>query len=151
MGMLGWVAVAATAGPSAASLTVDLSHLPPGKRISAVRYAVGSGGYNSTTGQCLVRGLGSSRICCGPSVDTALQPCGPERCPIKASGLPARPFFAAVDKATGQCKCFAPQRCDGTVAQKHDDSAAGSPPSLPASVADIEDGFYPTEERSQLS
>ena len=62
----------------------------------------------------LQRSLGSSRICCGPHVDTALQPCPMSRCPIKASGpgaLPASPFFAAID-ASGRCACFAPQVCD---------------------------------------
>ena len=37
-----------------------------------MRYATGSGGYNSTTGQYLERGLGSSRVCCGPTVDPTL-------------------------------------------------------------------------------
>lgn len=114
MGLTGWIAVAATAGATKGELLVDLSAVPAGKTISAVRYAAGSGGYNSTTGQFLERGLGSSRVCCGPTVDPTLEPCPPERCPIKADGagnLPATPFFASVTKA-GKCKCFAPQVCD---------------------------------------
>ena len=115
MGLRGWVAVAAVAGPTSSSLRVDLSHLPDGARVAAIRYAAGAGGYNSTTGERVFFGLGSSRMCCGPTVDTALQPCAPASCPIKASGpgsLPASPFFAAVD-AAGHCACFEPQRCGG--------------------------------------
>ena len=92
LGLTGWVAVAAVAGPTPSTLTIDLAGLEarglsrPGTQISAIRYAAGAGGFNSTTGQPLVRDLGSSRLCCGPSVDTALEPCPPERCPIKSSG-----------------------------------------------------------------
>ena len=114
MGVRGWVPVAAKAGPTPGTLTVDLGSLPAGSKLAAVRYAVGSGGYNSSTGERLDRGLGSSRICCGPRVDTALQPCKPEHCPIKASGpgsLPASPFFAAIDWKKRRCQCFAPQEC----------------------------------------
>lgn len=114
MGVTGWVAVAAKAGAAPNTLEVDLATLPAGARVAAVRYGVGSGGYNSTTGDYLVRSLGSSRVCCGPHVDPALEPCAPESCPIKATGdgaLPAVPFFAAITKA-GVCSCFSPQVCD---------------------------------------
>ena len=120
MGLTGWHAVAARAGGAKNQLIVDLGHvgLGPGQTVSAIRYGAGSGGYNSTTGEYLVRELGSSRICCGPHVDPMLEPCGPERCPIMSSGssagsarLPATPFFARVTKG-GKCKCFAPQVCD---------------------------------------
>ena len=116
MGMTGWHAVAAKPGATPNELVVDLSHidLTGGKQISAIRYGAGAGGYNSTTGNYLVRKLGSSRICCGPHVDPMLEPCGPERCPIKSSGvlrLPASPFFASVTKV-GKCQCFKPQVCD---------------------------------------
>ena len=151
MGVRGWHAVAATPGPRPNTLTVDLSHLPAGASVAAVRYAAGSGGYNSSSGRYAVRGLGSSRVCCGPKVDTALQPCGPERCPIKASGpgsLPAAPFFAAVSKDSGRCSCFAPQSCGGAPAtsmatltasgshepprlQPHDDTAVRASHSAP--------------------
>jgi hypothetical protein len=115
----GWHAVAATPGPTDDELIVDLSHINlTGARVSAIRYGSGSGGYNSSTGQYLVRALGSSRICCGPHVDPMLEPCGPERCPIMSSGtsvgsvrLPATPFFARITK-DGSCKCFVPQECD---------------------------------------
>ena len=114
MGVRGWVPVAASVGPTLDTLTVDLGGLPTGSKVAAVRYAVGSGGYNSSTGERLDRRLGSSRICCGPHVDTALQPCKPENCPIKASGpgsLPASPFFAAIDWKRRRCQCFSPQEC----------------------------------------
>ena len=123
MGLSGWIAVAAKHGaPSSANrasnqLVIDLSSVPAGKSISAIRYASGSGGYNSTTGEYLVRKLGSSRLCCGPTVDPAFEPCGPERCPIMSIGqagkslpLPATPYFARITSA-GSCKCFAPQQC----------------------------------------
>ncbi len=63
MGLTGWVAVAATTKQPKAQqgeLLIDLSAIPLGKTISAVRYGAGSGGYNSTTGQYLARGLGQS-------------------------------------------------------------------------------------------
>ena len=76
-----------------------------------------SGGYDDRTGEYLNARLGSSRVCCGPKRDPALQPCAPESCPLKASGpgtLPAAPFFAAIewDGDVGKCSCFAPQVCD---------------------------------------
>lgn len=115
MGVTGWHAVAATPGKTPNTLRVDLSHLPAGAVVRAVRYAAGSGGFNSTTGNYANR-LGSNRICCGPAVDLALEPCPPARCPIKAGVgaqvLPAVPFFAAVTRS-GACKCFNPQVCDG--------------------------------------
>ena len=74
MGVRGWVPVAATAGPTKNTLVVDLSHLPEGATVSAIRYGAGSGGYNATTGEYLDRGLGKSLVCCGPHVDIALQP-----------------------------------------------------------------------------
>ena len=61
MGLTGWVAVAASVKqPNArlGELIIDLSGVPVGQTISAVRYGAGSGGYNSTTGQYLARGLG---------------------------------------------------------------------------------------------
>ena len=114
MGVTGWVAVAAVLGSTPNTLLVDLSQLPAGSIVRAIRYGAGSGGYNATNGDYNDRSLGSSRICCGPSVDPALEPCPPANCPIKASGdaaLPAVPFFAAVTQA-GKCKCFKPQVCD---------------------------------------
>jgi hypothetical protein len=74
MGVRGWVPVAATAGSTNNTLVVDLSHLPEGASVSAIRYGAGSGGYNATTGEYLDRGLGKSLICCGPHVDIALEP-----------------------------------------------------------------------------
>ena len=73
-----------------------------------------AGAFNASTGEHVYFGLGSSRMCCGPSVDTALQPCPPQSCPIKASGhgaLPAAPFFAALTD-DGVCECAAPTVCD---------------------------------------
>ena len=103
-----------------------MSGLPPGE-IKLIRYAAGAGGYNSSVGTTHGgsfngNGLGQTRICCGPKVDVGTQPCGPERCPIKATvskggilkHLPAAPFFAALDAETGRCSCFAPQSCDDT-------------------------------------
>jgi hypothetical protein len=123
MGVLGWVAVAATQGATPDTLTVDLSGLKATDTVSAIRYGVGGVGYGKFSGAATRSGnanaftstVGTTRLCCGPFVDTALQPCGPERCPIKASGpnaLPAAPFFAAVNGKTGKCTCFAPQVCN---------------------------------------
>lgn len=130
MGLTGWLPVVAKPGPTPSELVVDLTMVPAGAAVSAIRYAAGSGGYNRTTGRPLARELGSNRICCGPKVDTALEPCEPERCPIKTSGtsasdgvvggdaknglglqLPAPPFFASISRA-GKCRCFLPQVCD---------------------------------------
>ena len=120
MGLTGWHAVTAKANTKTNELVIDLSNinLTDDKGVSAIRYGVGSGGYNSSTGRNLARSLGSSRICCGPFVDPMLEPCAPESCPIMSSGstvgsvrLPASPFFARITKE-GKCKCFDPQSCD---------------------------------------
>jgi hypothetical protein len=131
MGVTGWRAVVGRAGPSPNTLIIDLSQINPDGRhvnrsdvlsarthatddaaaaaaavavplvITAIRYAAGAT-------------FNHSRICCGPHVDVTREPCAPESCPIKATGLntlPASPFFAQV-LGTGKCKCFAPQTCD---------------------------------------
>lgn len=119
MGVTGWRAVVGRAGPSPNTLLIDLSQLDGGQHgngsgwdsgdgrgaappvITAIRYAAGAT-------------FNHSRICCGPHVDVTREPCAPESCPIKATGLntlPASPFFAQV-LSTGKCKCFAPQTCD---------------------------------------
>lgn len=106
-GVRGWVPVAATSGPAPHQVTVDLSHLPAGSVPTALRYASGTGGYGSPGGH-------DNRMCCGPSLDTALAPCPPASCPIKATGpntLPAAPFVAAIQN--GRCTCLPPQVCDG--------------------------------------
>jgi hypothetical protein len=61
--------------------------------LKALRYGVGSGGYNATTGQFMDRGLGSSRLCCGPRVDPALQPCSLERCPFRLKWVRAEDWY----------------------------------------------------------
>jgi hypothetical protein len=107
-GVPGWAAVRAVAGPARNQVTVDLSHLPAGSMPTALRYASGTGGYGSPGGH-------DNRMCCGPSLDTALAPCPPGSCPLKATGLntlPAAPFLAAIDASTRACKCLPPQVCD---------------------------------------
>ena len=103
MGYTGWRAVVAKAGSAPNELVIDLAQLglTPAPTILAVRYAAGEG-FNNT------------RMCCGPLVDTRLQPCPMQSCPLKATGLntlPAVPFFAEVT-AAGKCACFSPQVCD---------------------------------------
>ena len=112
MGTRGWAAVVARPGAAPNTLVVDLSALQLGERgaaVRAVRYASGSGGFNSSTGEV----TGHDRLCCGPTVDVTRAPCPLAACPLKATGLnalPAAPFFAEVQG--GRCRCFAPQQCD---------------------------------------
>jgi len=101
----GWVAVNAYTGPGQHAITVDLSPLN-GLRPTAVRYAAGGSGQGAPF---------NARICCGPTVDVTLEPCAPESCPLKATGvgtLPGLPFVAAINDE-GNCECFAPTVCNG--------------------------------------
>ncbi len=43
-----------------------------------------------------------------------LEPCVPGSCPIITANtsLPANPFYAVLDAATGKCSCTPPQVCD---------------------------------------
>ena len=107
-GVEGWIAVMPVAGPGGNTVTLDLSPLN-GLTPTAVRYGAGSGGWGITA----PKNNGCGRMCCGPTVDCRMQPCPPESCPIKASGvgeLPAVPFVAAIT-AAGKCQCVAPQQC----------------------------------------
>ena len=102
-GVEGWVPVTATRGQSSHTLTVDLTALG-GRVPTAVRYASGEGGWGGTH---------NNRMCCGPQVDIALQPCPPASCPHKGSGmgaLPGGPFVAAIEG--GKCACTPPRVCD---------------------------------------
>ncbi len=106
-GVQGWVAVLPVAA-GGNSVTLDLTPLN-GLVPTAVRYATGSGGWGST----LPGNSGCGRMCCGPTVDCRYQPCPPDSCPIRASGiggLPAVPFAAAI--VGNKCQCLPPQVCD---------------------------------------
>lgn len=92
-----------TPSAGAAPNEVIIRDVPPGA--TAVRYASGS----AQTG-----GDGQTRFCCGPTVDTSLQPCPPASCPLKATGpgaLPAVPFVATITPE-GRCACLPPMVCD---------------------------------------
>jgi len=103
----GWVAVMPSQGPGSNQVTLDLSPLG-GLTPTAVRYAVGAGGWGSTTEHF----SGCGRLCCGPTLDCRSAPCPPNSCPIKAGpgDLPAVPFLAAIENS--KCKCIPPQKCD---------------------------------------
>ena len=98
-GVEGWVALDAVAGPGAAELTVDLTPLA-GAAPTAIRYASGAGGWGSGA---------ANRMCCGPSVNVAVEPCAPDACPLHAGGLPGIPFVAAI--VGGRCACAPPMDC----------------------------------------
>lgn len=98
-GVEGWVAVDAVVS-GANSLSVDLTPLA-GATPTAVRYASGTGGWGSGT---------QNRMCCGPAVNIALEPCAPDSCPLHAGGLPGVPFVAEI--AAGRCVCAPPMQCD---------------------------------------
>ena len=100
-GVEGWVALDAVSGPGAAELSVDLTPLG-GAAPTAIRYASGAGGWGSGS---------SNRMCCGPSINVAVEPCAPNSCPLQAGGLPGVPFTAAID-ATGHCTCAPPMSCN---------------------------------------
>ena len=102
-GVEGWVALDAVAGPGAAELTVDLAPLR-GAAPTAIRYASGTGGWGSGA---------QNRMCCGPLINVAVEPCAPDSCPLHAAGLPGVPFVAAIDAATGRCACAPPMDCSG--------------------------------------
>lgn len=92
----------------------QINNAAPARR----RYAAGAGGFNSTTGQPLVRELGSSRLCCGPHVDTMLEPCLPERCPIKSSGSAG---------VSGGCAAKMTELCGVGPTERTNNNPAGSP------------------------
>ncbi len=101
----GWISVQAYVGPGPHAITVDLSPLN-GAVPTAVRYAAGGSAQGAPF---------NARICCGPYLDVTLEPCAPESCPLKATGigsLPALPFVAAIN-AQGVCECIAPTVCNG--------------------------------------
>jgi hypothetical protein len=100
LGVEGWVPVSAVVS-GADELTVDLSPLN-NSAPTAVRYAWGTGGWGTGF---------SNRMCCGPTVDVAVQPCAPDSCPLHGGGLPGVPFVAEITPA-GRCKCALPQVCD---------------------------------------
>ena len=83
---------------AADSLLVDVSHLPSGSTILAIRY-----------GWPLSRG--ADTCCPSKSVLAGLEPCVPASCPIltATSALPANPFYATLEG--GKCRCLAPQVC----------------------------------------
>lgn len=116
LGARPWTAVMPAPGAAANEVVVDLTPLG-GALPTAVRYATGAG--ESAAWANGTRGFGVQRICCGPYVDTAHEPCPPESCPLKSSALagagglqlPALSFFAAID-AQGRCVCVPPQVCD---------------------------------------
>ena len=100
LGVEGWVPVNAVVS-GADELTVDLLPLN-NSAPTAVRYAWGTGGWGTGF---------SNRMCCGPTVDVAVQPCAPDSCPLHGGGLPGVPFVAEITPA-GRCKCALPQVCD---------------------------------------
>jgi len=88
------------------TVDVDLSPLA-GAAPQAVKYAWGASG-----------GTPNDRdvACCAPA---ASGECLPGQCPLAAAvitapfgGLPANPFLAQLDAATGKCTCPPPQVCD---------------------------------------
>lgn len=97
-GVEGWVAVNGVVS-GAGELTVDLAALG-GAAPTAVRYAWGTGGWGAPF---------LTRMCTGPRVDCALQPCEAEACPLWAGGLPGVPFLARIEG--GRCVCLPPQVC----------------------------------------
>ena len=118
MGVTGWQAVVGRAGPSPSTLVIDLSQLDDGRPRHGNRSGAGSGSGGAPVITAIRYAAGAtfnhSRLCCGPHVDVTREPCAPESCPIKATGLntlPGSPFFAQVLN-TGKCRCFAPQTCD---------------------------------------
>ena len=92
---MGWINLPIAAGPTASSISVDLSPLK-GAQPTAVRYAWG-----------IIN-------CCDitdPDTFTS-KPCI-ANCPIMgSSGLPANPFIARIKDA--KCECIAPQVCGET-------------------------------------
>ena len=95
-----WQSAPLALGSSNSKLIVDLSAVPRGKEVIAVRY-----------GWPLSKG--ADTCCPFVQVKNGLMPCVPGSCPIvtERSSLPANPFFAAVSE--GKCKCLEPQSCDG--------------------------------------
>ena len=90
----------------AATIELDLSALPAGASVHAVRYAWGQSTATS----------GGEPLCCnrGTGHDALVglkQPCKPAACELYASGgLPANPFVARI-RRNGQCECLEPQVC----------------------------------------
>ena len=114
LGASPWVAVMPSVGAGTNTVTLDLAPLG-GQVPTAVRYGLGAGGDGDFLPNRLPgpEGAQAGRVCCGPTVDTSMQPCPPASCPIKASGrlaLPALPFVAEV--VGGKCRCLNPQTCD---------------------------------------
>jgi hypothetical protein len=87
------------AATSTDTLLVDLSQLPSGAHVLALRY-----------GWPLSRG--ADTCCPSKAVRSGIEPCVPASCPIltQKSHLPANPFYATLEG--GRCKCMAPQKCD---------------------------------------
>ena len=81
------------------TLSVDLSQLPAGAKVLAVRY-----GWPLSSG--------ADTCCPSKAVSSGMEPCVPAACPIltKKSALPANPFYATLESA--KCHCMAPQQCD---------------------------------------
>ena len=108
-GVSPWVAVMPQVGPLSNQISVDITLLS-GAIPTAIRYNLGSGGNGDYLNR--TNGGQAGRFCCGPFVDTSLEPCYIGSCPIKASGrlnLPAVPFLAQIEN--GKCKCIPPAIC----------------------------------------
>jgi len=106
-----WLPVHIALGSSPGTVSVDLSSLPVGSSVTAVRYAWGATTAGSNPN-------GDDVSCC--EGDGAAKPCVPGQCPLMASeplapfgGLPADPFMAKI--IDGKCKCPEPQQCSEEV------------------------------------
>ena len=86
-------------------IVLDLSKLPKGKKVTAVKYGQGIPGMLPQSGH--------KRVCCGTR-DISVNPCPPDACPVSSVGgaLPAMPFLVAVG-ASGACEGVQPQVVTG--------------------------------------
>ena len=103
-----WTAVHIRAGSDAGTVSIDLSSLPAGAKLTAVRYAWGGTGTNSAPN-------GGDISCC--EGDGLNDPCVPSQCPLLAEEplapfghLPVDPFVAEIEP-NGKCLCPEPQVC----------------------------------------
>jgi hypothetical protein len=100
-----WFQVDIVLAASGTGVVLDLSSLPKGKKVTAVKYGHGIPG--------MIPQSGHKRVCCGTR-DITLNPCPPNSCPIssKRGKLPAMPFLAAVTPS-GDCEGIRPQIITG--------------------------------------
>ena len=94
-----WVSAVLRHTASNDTLAVDLSPLPAGAKVLAVRY-----GWPLSSG--------ADTCCPSKAVSSGMEPCVPAACPIltQKSALPANPFYATLEG--NKCRCMAPQQCD---------------------------------------